>query len=194
MTRPTLVLLLALVPAAAAVRATPLAAQATAVLPDKPLDAPHAKAKTTLVALRDSLLAINSGLARLQRDYQQASPITLEARARVIQQACTGAGRTIPDARSAAGALSASSPSLRKVQADLVRGMERLQTALTGCDRQWGAMGQSGKGEEVRGYGQRRSQPLAEALREFDTQFQRFARGFGLNIRPLGAPKSTLAG
>jgi hypothetical protein len=79
------------------------------------------------------------------------------------------------------------------VKGALLDEMKRAQATLTACGKDWGAMGARGKGEEVRGYGRRRSDVLSRALYSLDGRLGDFGTAFALGIRPAGAPKSDLA-
>ena len=72
--------------------------------------------------------------------------------------------------------------------------MDSLRTALSQCRTVFGEMAEPGKGEEVRGYGNRRAEPILRALGDYDSAARDFFRAWRIDVRPVGARPSPMAG
>jgi len=168
------------------------AARAQAVVgPEKPLDATRAKVRGSLVVLRDSLLAVSVAAARLQRDYERTSTAALESRAQALQQACASAERALPATRAAIAGLASSNKGQKQSQRVTLKALDQLKPELSKCAQQFGEM--SAKGEEVRGYGVRRSEPVVKAVQEYDARSVEFAQSHDIPFRPVGVGRGVLA-
>jgi hypothetical protein len=173
-----------LVLAASIAFAPALRAQAV-ILPDKPLDARRAEVRRSLVVLRDSLLAVSVAAARLERDAQHTSAAALQSRARVLQQACASSLRTLPSVRTRIAGMTSASRGQSATQKATLKALDALKPELDRCVEQFGAM--SAKGDEVRDYGVRRSEPVVKAVRVYDARSADFARSHDIPFRPVGA-------
>ncbi len=157
------------------------------VRPAAPIDARRAGIRDRLLMLRDSLNAVNSSAARLQRDFRATSAAALSARARLVGAACMSSARVIPGARSAVASASPATPVQAREQAALVRSLDSLSGTMTRCGDEFSAMGGRGNGEEVRGYGNRRAEPILAQLGRYDDALSRFFAVWGIEVRPIGA-------
>lgn len=170
-----------------------LAAQAV-VTPAAPLDAARARVRDAMLMLRDSLMTVNGATARLQRDYRQTSGAVLTGRAREIANACARSVRNIGPTREVVAAAQATNPVPVRRREELVRSLDSLSTRLGRCATEFGAMAAPGKSEEVRGYGVRRSEPVLRALDEYERAAEAFFATWGIEVLPLGARPTPLAG
>lgn len=170
-----------------------LAAQ-TIVRPELPLDSARSSLRDALLVLRDSLSSIDAAAGRLQRDYRQASAASLVSRARVMTDACARSARTVPPTRQAVIAAEASNEVRLKRQRQLVQAMAQLNDALARCQSSFGAMGKSGQGERVRGYGNDRAVRVQAALRKYERVAGEFLAAMGIKVTPRGASPPPLAG
>ena len=89
-----------------------------------------------LVRLRDSLFAVQGSGAAFQRDLAAASPDLVIARARRVQETCTGALAAVGAARRAL-ATTTLPPRTQPHAADLQRLLPQLQADLTRCQREF---------------------------------------------------------
>jgi hypothetical protein len=164
------------------------------VTPAAPLDAARTRVRDALLVLRDSLMTVNGAAARLQRDFRKASPALLSARARDVSSACARSARTIPATRQVVAAAQATNPVPVRSRTELVRSLDSLAGVMTRCSTEFGAMAQAGKAEEVRGYGNRRAEPILKTLEDYDFTAESFFATWGIEVRPLGARPNPLAG
>jgi hypothetical protein len=178
--------------AVALVWAPALLAQGSIVAPER-LDPERAIVRSRVLLLRDSLITVDGAAASMQRDFRQASTSALESRARVMRDACSRSLRTLPATREAIAKFNVE-PRIKYLQRDALGAIERLQASLALCETEFGAMAVRGKGEEVRDYGNRRAETVLASLRHYDGALQNLLTALQINIRPLGAGKSALAG
>lgn len=169
-------------------------AQSAAIMPARPLDARRAKVRDELVVVRDSLNGISAAAARLHRDSRVVSAITLTARARVLAGACDRAARLLPPARATVTELPSETRGQVTQRADLLREFDLVQAAVTRCSTEFTAMSAPGNGEEVRGYANRRAEPLLQALSRYEGSLTGFFAAYDIEVRPIGAGKNPLAG
>jgi hypothetical protein len=186
MTRP-LLLLFSLATAPIALNAQ------TVVRPAGPLAAAHVPVRDAMLVLRDSLMTVNGAAARLQRDFRQTSDAALTWRAREIANACARSVRTVVPTRKALAAADARDRARMNTRAAVLRALDSLSVEMTRCSNEFGAMALPGKGEEVRGYGNRRAEPILKALYDYDATATRFFKAWGMDVRPLGARPDPLA-
>lgn len=186
MTR-SLMLLFSLAAAPAALNAQ------TVVRPAGPLRPAHAQVRDAMLVLRDSLMTVNGAAARLQRDFRETSDAALTSRAREIANACARSVRTVAPTRKAVAAADAADRARLNTRAAVLRALDALATEMTKCSDEFGAMALPGKGEEVRGYGNRRAEPILKALYDYDATATRFFKAWGMDVRPLGARPDPLA-
>lgn len=166
----------------------PVALHAQAIVkPAAPLDGPRARVRDALLLLRDSLIVVNSSAARLQRDFQATSAAALSGHSRQVAAACSRSARVIPRTRQAVSAARAGTPPQAREQAALLRGLDSLSGTMGRCAADFAAMGERGKGEEVRGYGNRRAEPLLAALSRYDESLAGFFAAWAIEVRPIGA-------
>ncbi|MBA2626399.1 MAG: hypothetical protein H0U85_00135 [Gemmatimonadales bacterium] len=170
-----------------------LQAQATAIMPAAPLDARRLEVRNSLLVLRDTLNSISIAAARLQRDFRSTSRSALTSRARMLAAACTRSQRTVPRARAVVAAMPYGTAAQRTHRDRLLREMDSVVATVTRCATDFGSMAAPGKGEEVRGYGNRRAEPLLAALLRYDEVVNGFFTVYDIEVRPLGAGKNPLA-
>ncbi len=164
------------------------------VRPAAPLDAGRVRLRDAMLNLRDSLITINGAAARLQRDFRNTSAAALTARAREIARACVRSTHVLPATRDVIAAAAAPAGARRRTQTDILRSLDSLETALARCDSEFGALSSPGKGEEVRGYGNRRAESVLRALGDYDSAARNFFMAWEIEVRPLGGRPSPMAG
>ncbi len=171
----------------------PLSAQAIA-LPEKPLDPPHAAVRDGYLILRDSLAGVTASIARLQRDLSQSSSYVLSSRARILQERCGAASRTLPSTRESflRSPLMDSVPEPQRLM--LRRHMDALETSLKACQQKFTAWTDRDKSEELRGYGVSTALKTADAIHRYDASANDVLRAINIRLRPLGAGPNPLAG
>lgn len=165
----------------------------TVVRPAGPLSAAHVPVRDAMLVLRDSLMTVNGAAARLQRDFRQTSDAALTSHAREIANACARSLRTMVPTRKAVAAADAGDRARMNTRAAVLRALDSLSVEMTKCSGEFGAMAAPGKGEEVRGYGNRRAEPILKALYNYDATAMRFFKAWGMDVRPLGARPDPLA-
>ena len=168
-------------------------AQVGAIMPAAPLDSNRQQVRDALLVLRDSLHTISGADARLQRDFRTRSASSLVSQARSIADACARAERNVPGARKAVEDTRADTRFEREQRIALLKSLDELVGTLGSCRTDFFAMGTKG-GEQVRGYGNRRSESLRAELRRYDRAVAAFFSTYDIEVRPIGAGKSPLAG
>ncbi len=168
-------------------------AQGGAIFPTKPLDPVRLHARNTLLVLRDSLMSVNSAAARMQRDYRETSAIALTGHARRVADACTRAARNVPEARAAVLDAPLTSRAQQRVQVTLLRMLDSVAVETTHCGSEFGALAAPGKGEDVRGYANRRIEPVLALLVRYDRAATGFFKVYQIDVDPIGARPNPLA-
>jgi hypothetical protein len=144
--------------------------------------------------MRDTLAEVSGSIARLQRDFRKASLQVLVSRARQLAADCAAAKRRVPSTR----AMIASAPAKSKFVVDEQKRagneLTRLESELTRCVSEFEALGTPDKGEEVRGYGNRRASPIKAQIRRYDAAITGLFSALEIPHRPLGARRNPLAG
>ena len=168
-------------------------AQAALVLPDQPLDSNRAVARDAIYVLRDSLHPVIAAIARLERDFRTTSVQSLTSRARELGHACTAAGRNVAPVRTVVAATSTASKLQRREQVRLEEALGSLAGVLGSCRAEFDRLGTRGNGEEVRGYGNRRAQPVRAEILRYESAVDGFFRAMDIPNRPLGARPDPLA-
>jgi hypothetical protein len=171
-----------------------LAAQATVVRPEPPLDAGRVTLRDALLRFRDSLNSIDAAAARLQRDYRQASTASLVSRARVMREACAGSMRNLPPTRQAVLAADASQGQRLRRRGEMVGALDQLRKALAQCESDFAVMSRTGEGERVRGYGNDRAVRVQAALRKYEGVLAAFFSAMNIKVTPAAAQVRPLAG
>lgn len=170
-----------------------LAAQGV-VMPEKPLDPPHAAVRDGYLVLRDSLAGVTASIARLQRDLAQSSAYVLASRSGVLQERCSAALRTLPGTRKAF----LDSPLMVKVpsvdRTALREKFESLASSLNNCQRRFTAWSNRSKSAELRGYGVPTALETGRAIHRYEAAANDVLRAIGIRLRPLGAGHNPLAG
>ncbi|MGE5926911.1 MAG: hypothetical protein ACM357_06135 [Gemmatimonadota bacterium] len=188
MKRTTFLVLCLLVPAAS------LRAQATMVLPDKPLPPEHARIQDAAYVLRDTLFAVTSAAARLNRDFRQTSDASLVSRAREIALACGAVERNIPAPRQVLTETATDSRFREREKGRLLAAFDDLARAASACTSRFDELSVAGKGEDVRGYGNRDAGLMVAEIREYERALDAFFRAMKIPNRPRGARPNPLAG
>lgn len=177
-----------------AIAAVPaLHAQAALVLPDQPLDSNRAAARDAIYVLRDSLHTVIAGIARLGRDFRTTSVQSLTSRARELHSACAAAERNVAPVRKVVGATGTTSKLQRREQVHLDEALGSLSGVLGECRTEFERLGTRGNGEEVRGYGNRRAEPVRAEIMRYESAVDGFFRALEIPNRPLGARPDPLA-
>lgn len=164
--------------------ASPLAGQQMVTKQAK-LSAGQDQAQRAVMLFRDSVVAAQAALSNLERDYQKASPANLESRAATIARRCSGALRTLPTARHLLATAEATTPEQERGRDDMLKAMDRTKPVLGDCQRAFEPLGQQGKGEEVRGYGNQRAKPIKKGLSQFEGSVPPFSRAMGLDLHTV---------
>jgi hypothetical protein len=173
--------------------AGPLAAQ-TIVRPDAPLDPARAAVRDALLVFRDSLNTIDGAAGRLQRDFRQASALSLVSRARVMQQACARSLRAVPPTRKAVLNAPLSNARQNKERTNLVAAINHLNSALGRCESEFATMSRPDQGETVRGYANDRAVRLQAELRRYESALRGFLGIMGIKFPPLDIRSASAAG
>jgi hypothetical protein len=177
-----------------AIAAVPaLHAQAALVLPDQPLDSNRAAARDAIYVLRDSLHSVIAAIARLERDFRGTSVQSLTSRARELHGACAAAERNVAPVRKVVGATSTASKLQEREKVRLDKELGSLSGVLNNCRTEFERLGTRGNGEEVRGYGNRRAQPVRAGIMQYESVVDGFFRALEIPNRPLGARPDPLA-
>jgi hypothetical protein len=177
-----------------AIAAAPaLHAQAALVLPEQPLDSNRAGARDAIYVLRDTLQPVIAAIARLERDFRTTSVQSLTSRARDLGHACAAAERNVAPVREVVGRTSTGSNLQRREQVRLGEGLTSLETMMGTCRTEFERLGKRGNGEEVRGYGNRRAQPVRAEILRYESAVDGFFRAMEIPNRPLGARPDPLA-
>lgn len=151
----------------------------------QPLSPEQAQAQKGIMLLRDSVLAAESALRRLQRDYEKAAPRTLEGWAGQVAERCAAAERTAPVARQLVGGASFIPSEMARGQKDMVASIDRTRSALADCHSTFKPLSAAGKGEEVRAYGNRRAEPTLKQLAKFDESVHKAVQALDLDVREV---------
>ena len=174
--------------------AAPVALGAQAVVTQTgPVSAASAQVRDAMLVLRDSLMAVNGAAARLQRDYRQTSDAALTWRAREIANACARSVRTLEPTRKVIAAADAEGAVRIRARTEVLGALNALAAEMGRCSDEFAAMAERGKAEEVRGYGNRRAEPILKALYDYDVIASRFFKAWGMEVRPLGARPNPLS-
>ena len=174
--------------------AASLEAQATMVLPDKPLPPELARVQDAAYVLRDTLFAVTSAAARLNRDFQQTSGASLVSRAREINLACAAVTRNIDTPRKVLGETAAGTRLQERERKRLLGAFDELAGAAAACESRFEALAAAGKGEEVRGYGNRDARTMVDEIRKYESALDAYFRAMNIPNRPRGARPNPLAG
>lgn len=188
MNRTVIVTMLALCSAAS------LEAQATMVLPDKPLPTEHARVQDAAYVLRDTLFAVTGAAARMNRDFRETSDASLLSRAREMSLACAAAERNIATPRAAVGDTPASTRLREREKQRLLGAYDELTAATRSCVSQFQTLAEPGKGEEIRGYGNRHASTVVREIRRYESALDGYFRAMNIPNRPRGARPNPLAG
>lgn len=179
-------LALGIVPAAAA--------QSAMILPDKPLRPADAHVRDAVYQVRDSMAAVTSAAARLRRDFRTTSPAVLTSRARELARACSAALRNVPPTREAVVGRKVDTKLEAAERVRLERALDAVEESLRQCDTDFTALSARGKGEEVRGYGNRRAETVVKRIVDYEEAARGYFSALRVPYSPRGAPPNPLAG
>lgn len=171
-----------------------LRAQAAMVLPEKELDAERLRLRDSVYVMRDTLSEVSASVARLQRDFRLASAPVLVSRARALAANCAAARRRVPHTRAMIAAAPIKTTFALEQQKRTATELTRLESELDRCVKEFEAMSMPDKGEEVRGYGNRKAAPIQAQIRKYDAAIAGFFNALQIPHRPLGARRNPLAG
>jgi len=143
------------------------------------------QSQDAVMMLRDSVTAAQAALAQLSRDFEQASPQSLESRAARIGERCAAGSRTVPVSRQLLRGAELGTPEMNTGRKMMLETFDRTASALAECEKTFTPLGKPGKGEEVRGYGNHLAEPIRKKLGQFDTAVPPFARALQLDVRTL---------
>lgn len=174
--------------------AASLQAQATVVLPDKPLPPEHARMQDAAYVLRDTLYAVTSAAARLHRDFRATSSASLTSRARELKLACGAVERNIANPRMVLTETPTDSRYREREKKRLLGAYDDLARAAATCATRFTTLAEAGKGEEVRGYGNRDASAMVSEIRKYENALDGFFRAMNIPNRPRGARQNPLAG
>lgn len=174
--------------------AAPLAAQASIVLPDKELAPEHARFKDAAYVLRDTLFGVTSAAARLRRDFSATSAASLTSRARDMVRACEAVSRNTAAPRAAVRGVPEGTRLQERERTRLLAAYDALDAAAATCAREFGTLAEPGRGEEVRGYGNRHASRMVEQVRRYERALDGYFRALDIPNRPRGARPDPLAG
>ena len=174
--------------------AAPLSAQATVIMPEKPL-APELEAvRASLYEMRDSLAVVNAAVANLRQDLRRSSAAAMASRARQLAKSCAAAIPVVATTRASLVAVKPADWHQEQAQLRVLAGLDSLPRLLQACDSTFTAMGKPGNGEEVRGYGNAKAAPLSDRVNGYNAVSRGFFRAFRIDYRPAGARYNPLAG
>ena len=171
-----------------------LEAQAAVVLPDRPLPPAHARIQDAAYVLRDTLFAVTGAAARLTRDFRQTSDAALVSRAREMAAACDAAARNIDAPRSVLAETPAETDLQEREKKRLLTAYTQLSSAIGDCIEEFGPLTEPGKGEEIRGYGNRRASDVVREIRRYERALDGYFRAMRIPNRPRGTGPNPLAG
>jgi uncharacterized protein YukE len=165
--------------------AAPCAAQQAMKSGPKQLSPEQAQAQKGIMLMRDSVLAAQSALRQLQRDYEKAAPRTLEGWAGQAAERCAAAERTSQVARALVAGPSFIPAEMARGQKDMVAAIDKSRTTLGSCQSTFKPLAAAGKGEEVRAYGNYRAKPLLKQLEKFDQAVHNAIHALDLDVREV---------
>lgn len=161
-------------------------------LPERALTPELLRVRAGYLLLRDSLHTIDVAVARIQRDMNTTSDVTLAARARAVRDGCARSSRTLPGARTDMLSLGPQVSAERRTAFE--REIAALAGALADCEALFGGWTTPEKGTEIRGYAVSRGIRTQRALRAYEGEAQSYLKAHRIKVRPLGAGPSPLAG
>jgi hypothetical protein len=144
--------------------------------PEAKLDPAQSVVRDALYRLRDSLLLVEAGSARIQRDLAGASDAALRSRARVLAGRCTAATVQLDSSRAVVAAQALPDPDPRAARAALDKALATLRPALVQCASQFTELTQPAKADELRGYGIGRAKRVRDAIRDYRPSASRYFR------------------
>ena len=184
----------------AAVVGSPLSAQATVIYPEQPLEPNRARVRDAVYILRDTLQPVLASIASLERDFRKTSPQLMTSRARTLVIHCAAAARNVAPTRAVVvetrvAGKSAVETRLKQAQHTRLQAqLDSLELSLTRCVTVFTRLSRPENAEEMRGYGNRRAQPLRKGILAYDEAVDGFFRAMEIPHRPLGAGPAPLAG
>lgn len=180
---------LALVLLLGAVLAVPARAQDVSPLwTSRALSPAETKMRDVLVGFRDTLMNVNAAIAQLQRDFRLTSTASLVTRARMLSSRCGDALHAAPAARSAVESAAATTRAKRTIRARMLKDLDALAPVLAKCQTEFAALAEPARGEEVRGYGNARAEPVRAAVLDYTTLIRGFFKVMDVDVRPRAAP------
>ncbi|MGH7657968.1 MAG: hypothetical protein ACREL6_07020 [Gemmatimonadales bacterium] len=173
--------------------ASPLAAQASVVMPER-LSPEQVSVRNAYLVLRDSLHAVEAGGARLVRDKRGSSDASLSSRARVISRGCTAALGLVDSTRVRMMTIESAQPRVMERRSSLSSSFTELAAGLGKCQAEFTRLAEPANVEELRGYGFGRAEAIREIIQHFNKMSWEYLRILGIEVRPIGAGANPLAG
>lgn len=174
--------------------AASLEAQATMVLPDKPLPPELERVQDAAYVLRDTLFGVTGAAARLHRDFRTTSAASLISRAREIAVACAAVERNIGTPREVLTGTATDTRLREREKQRLLGAFDELAGAAATCTSRFASLADSGKGDEIRGYGNRDASAMVDEIRDYERALDGYFRAMNIPNRPRGARPNPLAG
>jgi hypothetical protein len=152
--------------------ASPAAAQQ--VIKKPVFDSVQTSLRTTLYALRDSLMLVDAASARLVRDRTSASDALLGSRARSIAARCAAAGLMAGLSREKVVQAGRPVPDREGALPRLDRALTELKTQMEGCTTEFTGLATAQKAGELRDYGIGRGAKVQQAIRRYEPSVRLF--------------------
>jgi hypothetical protein len=146
------------------------------VQPQAKLNPTQTSVRNELYRLRDRLLPVGAALARLPRDMRTASDASLQSRARLVTQRCSGALAGLDSVRAIIAEQPLPDPDPQGVHQELLRAMDRLRGGLTQCVQEFRGLSEPARTQELRDYGIGRGQRIENTILEYEPTVQRYFR------------------
>jgi hypothetical protein len=149
-----------------------------------PLTGERAQIHGSLVALRDSLLLVQSAGGRLERDLRSSSDAVLRSRARSMTSACASSSRAAITAQDIVATSSVPAKDPRGTRAGLLSSLRELRDALDKCQSDFTEFIKPDRTADLRGYGVSRSTKTNEAIQHYSTPLQLYLGAVDIVIEP----------
>jgi len=150
--------------------------------------------RDSYIAFRDTLHAVTSTSAMLQRDSRISSEAVLTTRARNIEFACSTSLRFLDRTRMAMleGGPGTRAPLPRRTTLD--KSFIELRAALSTCSTEFKELSRREKAGEIRDRGVVQAGKNLVAIRNFEGAADPFFQSLRIRVRPYGSGANTYAG
>jgi len=157
-----------------------------------PLTPEKAKIHAALVALRDSLLVVQTAGGRLERDLRSSSDAVLRSRARTMSAACASSSRAAATAQQTVSASPEPVKDPKKTRQGLIASLKDLRTSHDKCAADFTSYTDPAHSQELRGYGVSRSSKTDDAIQRYGVPLDQYLGATDIVIEPeLGAARPT---